>query len=60
MAKTDLLMAGAMMPMIEEQLDQHFTVHRLHKAADRDKLLAEVGDKDNCRPQTPGSPSLVR
>ncbi len=45
MAKTDLLMAGPMMPMIEEQLDQNFIVHRLHKAADREKFLAEVGSK---------------
>jgi lactate dehydrogenase-like 2-hydroxyacid dehydrogenase len=45
MSKTDLLMPGPMMPMIEEQLDQNFTVHRLHKAADPDKLLAEIGGK---------------
>lgn len=45
MSKTDLLMPGPMMPMIEEQLDQNFTVHRLHKAADPDKLLAEIGSK---------------
>lgn len=45
MAKTDLLMTGPMMPMIEEQLDQNFIVHRLHKAGDREKFLAEVGGK---------------
>jgi lactate dehydrogenase-like 2-hydroxyacid dehydrogenase len=55
MSKTDLLMPGPMMPMIEEQLDQNFTVHRLHKAADRDKLLAEVGGKVRAIAATPAT-----
>ena len=45
MAKTDVLIAGPMMPMIEEQLEQNFTVHRLYKASDPAKLLTEIGDK---------------
>jgi lactate dehydrogenase-like 2-hydroxyacid dehydrogenase len=53
MTKTDLLMAGPMMPMIEEQLDQNFTVHRLHKAGDRDKFLAEVSGKVRAIATTP-------
>ena len=43
MARTPLLMTGGMMPLIEEQLDQAFEVHRLHKASDRDALIREVG-----------------
>jgi lactate dehydrogenase-like 2-hydroxyacid dehydrogenase len=32
-----------MMPFIEEQLDRSFTVHRLHKAADRNAMLQQAG-----------------
>ena len=39
MARPALLMTGPMMPLIEEQLDHAFQVHRLHKAADREALI---------------------
>jgi lactate dehydrogenase-like 2-hydroxyacid dehydrogenase len=42
MAKPALLMTGPMMPLIENGCDAAFTVHRLHKAADREALLKEV------------------
>jgi lactate dehydrogenase-like 2-hydroxyacid dehydrogenase len=34
-----------MMPFVEEQLDALFQVHRLAKASDRDKLIAEIGPR---------------
>lgn len=55
MTKPELLIASPMMPMIEEQLDKHFTVERLYKAADKDKLLAEFGPKVRALGATPGS-----
>jgi lactate dehydrogenase-like 2-hydroxyacid dehydrogenase len=45
MAKPALLMTGPMMQLIEDQLDQAFEVHRLHKAQDREELLRSVGGK---------------
>ncbi len=42
MSKPALLMTGAMMPLIENGCDAAFTVHRLHKAADREALLKQV------------------
>jgi lactate dehydrogenase-like 2-hydroxyacid dehydrogenase len=41
-AKPDILIHGPVMPMIIEQLDQSFTVHKLWEAKDRDKFLAEL------------------
>ncbi|MCL4766462.1 MAG: 2-hydroxyacid dehydrogenase [Hyphomicrobiaceae bacterium] len=35
-------MTGPMMPLIEEQLDRAFEVHRLHQAKDREALIAGV------------------
>ena len=42
MAKPALLMTGPMMPLIENGCDAAFTVHRLHKASDREALLKQV------------------
>jgi lactate dehydrogenase-like 2-hydroxyacid dehydrogenase len=44
-SKPEILVTGPMMPMIEEQLDALFQVHRLAKAADREALLAAVGPR---------------
>ncbi|MGB3717941.1 MAG: 2-hydroxyacid dehydrogenase [Proteobacteria bacterium] len=44
MAKPALLMTGRMMPLIEEQLDQIFDVHRLKQPADLESALAAKGD----------------
>jgi len=41
--KAEILLPGPMMPFVEEQLDALFQVHRLAKAGDSDKLIAEVG-----------------
>lgn len=54
MTKPALLISSRMMPMIEEQLEQHFTVERLYKAADKEKLLAEFGPKVQALGATPG------
>lgn len=43
MARPALLMTGPMMPMIEEQLDREFVVHRLHQVSDREALLGGEG-----------------
>jgi len=40
--KPDLILTGPMMPLIEEQADALFRVHRLAKAKDRDMLIAEI------------------
>ena len=45
MTKPDLLLPGPLMPMIMEQLDAAFTVHKLYEVEDRDALLSEVADK---------------
>jgi lactate dehydrogenase-like 2-hydroxyacid dehydrogenase len=45
MTKPALLMTGPMMPLITDQLDAAFVVHRLHEAADPDALLASAGPK---------------
>ena len=55
MTKPELLIASPMMPMIEEQLDRHFTVERLYKAADKEKLLSEFGPKVRALAATPGA-----
>ncbi len=44
MARPALLMTGPMMPLIEEQLDAAFEVHRLHEAEDRDALICSKGE----------------
>ncbi len=43
--KPEILMMGPMMPHVEAALDDAYTVHRLHEAADRDVLLAEAGPR---------------
>ncbi len=43
-SRPDLLQTGPMMAMIEQQLAEHFTVHRLDEG-DREALLAEVGPR---------------
>lgn len=53
MANPDLLIVSPMMPMVEEQLDRAFTVHRLAKAANRDAFLAETGPKIRAIATTP-------
>jgi lactate dehydrogenase-like 2-hydroxyacid dehydrogenase len=45
MAKPVLLLTGPMMPLIEDQLDQSFEVHRLQKAPDREALLRSIAEK---------------
>lgn len=45
MQKPDILMTKPMLPVVEEQLDAAFTVHRLHAADDPDAMLAEIGPK---------------
>jgi lactate dehydrogenase-like 2-hydroxyacid dehydrogenase len=55
MTKPDLLITSPMMPMIEQQLEQHFNVERLYKAADKGKLLAEFGPKVRALGATPGT-----
>lgn len=41
----DILMPRPMLPIVQEQLDAHYTVHRLYDAADPDGMLAEIGGK---------------
>ena len=43
--KPDLILTGPMMPLIEEQADRLFTVHRLAKAKDRDALISEIAPR---------------
>jgi lactate dehydrogenase-like 2-hydroxyacid dehydrogenase len=54
MTKPELMIASPMMPMIEDQLERHFTVERLYKAADKEKLLADFGPKVKALGATPG------
>ena len=42
MAKPDLLMLEALMPVADPQLDALFNVHRLHQAADKEALVTKV------------------
>jgi lactate dehydrogenase-like 2-hydroxyacid dehydrogenase len=42
MVKPDLLMTGPMMAMIQEQLAERFTVHKLWEAADKEAFLRQV------------------
>lgn len=41
----DILMPRPMLPIVQEQLDANYTVHRLYEAEDPDQMLAEVGDR---------------
>ncbi|MCK7616011.1 2-hydroxyacid dehydrogenase [Roseibium sediminicola] len=41
----DILMPYPMLPIVQEQLDAKYTVHRLYQADDPDKMLTEVGDR---------------
>jgi lactate dehydrogenase-like 2-hydroxyacid dehydrogenase len=43
--KSDLLQTGPVPAFVEQQLDEHFTVHKLHTASDRDAFLAEIAPK---------------
>jgi lactate dehydrogenase-like 2-hydroxyacid dehydrogenase len=43
--KHDLILTGPMMPLIEEQADELFTVHRLAKVKDRNALIAEIAPR---------------
>ena len=45
MPKPDILMTKPMLPIVQEQLDADFTVHRLYEAEDTEQMLAEVGEK---------------
>ena len=45
MSKPPLLMTASLMEMKAAELDQAFEVHRYHQAEDKDKMLAEVGDR---------------
>jgi lactate dehydrogenase-like 2-hydroxyacid dehydrogenase len=55
MTKPDLLIVSPMMPMIEEQLDRHFTVELLYKAPDKEKLVTEFGPKVRALAATAGA-----
>jgi len=41
-AKLDVLQTGGIPPYIEPQFDEHFRMHKLHKAADREAFLTQV------------------
>ena len=45
MKSIDVLMTGAMMPLVVDGLDAAFTLHRLHAVPDKDAFLAEVGPR---------------
>lgn len=45
MKTIDILMPRPMLPTVQEQLDEAFTVHKLFEADDPGSLLEEVGDK---------------
>ena len=45
MTSIDILMPRPMLPIVQEQLDAAFTVHRLYEAEDPDAMLAEIGGK---------------
>jgi lactate dehydrogenase-like 2-hydroxyacid dehydrogenase len=42
MSKPDLLVTGEMMDLIDRGVEKSFTVHRLHKAGDREALLKKI------------------
>ena len=45
MSKPPLLMTASLMEMKAAELEEAFEVHRYHQAEDKDKMLAEVGDR---------------
>ncbi len=45
MTAIDILMPRPMLQIVQDQLDDAFTVHRLYEAEDPERMLAEVGDK---------------
>lgn len=45
MPKPDILVTKPMLPIVEQQLDAEFTVHRLYDAEDEQAMLAEVGGR---------------
>ncbi|WP_415717574.1 2-hydroxyacid dehydrogenase [Roseibium sp.] len=45
MSSIDILMPRPMLPIVQEQLDAKFTVHRLYEAENPESLLQEVGDR---------------
>ena len=45
MSKPPLLMTASLMEMKAAELEADFEVHRYHQAEDKDKMLAEVGDR---------------
>ena len=45
MTSIDILMPRPMLPIVQEQLDAAFTVHRLYEADNPDAMLAEIGEK---------------
>ncbi|MBO6892405.1 MAG: 2-hydroxyacid dehydrogenase [Roseibium sp.] len=45
MSSIDILMPRPMLPIVQEQLDAKFTVHRLYEAENPETLLQEVGDR---------------
>ena len=45
MLKPTVLMTAGLMPMIQDQLEDNFDVHRLDQIPDQDALIAEIGDK---------------
>ncbi|MTI45495.1 lactate dehydrogenase-like 2-hydroxyacid dehydrogenase [Roseibium hamelinense] len=45
MTKPDILLPRKMLPIVEEQLDEAFTVHRLYEADDRTAMLAQIGGR---------------
>ncbi len=45
MNTADILMPRPMPPIVQEQLDNAFTVHRLYEAGDPQAFLADIGDK---------------
>ncbi|CTQ56193.1 Glyoxylate/hydroxypyruvate reductase B [Roseibium album] len=45
MTNIDILMPRPMLPIVQEQLDATFTVHRLYEAEDKDAFLADIGGR---------------
>jgi len=45
MSKPTVLMTAGLMPMIQEQLEAAFEVHRYDQVTDKDALLNDIGDK---------------
>lgn len=45
MAKPDILLPRPMLPVVETQLDEAFSVHRLYEAQNAEEKLAEIGPR---------------